>query len=190
MVIATRPQTTGQASQWGAVRITSLNPKFNGSHFGLPPSTIHRMTYWLGGRQIPVYYDVCAGPNWLSLNSGYHDIMRMHPTSARRRNYWTLVHAKTKEYGTFPRQENVQLNTDLLCMTMKCVCVCVSVCVCVCVRVCMCVCTCAWMKATEYPWKHWAQSSSATSSPSTISGFRLQKKVRGTVFKPGEVWIR
>ena len=28
----------------GAVRITSLNPKFNGSHFGLPPSSIHRMT--------------------------------------------------------------------------------------------------------------------------------------------------
>ena len=24
----------------GAVRITSLNPKFNGSHFGLPPSSI------------------------------------------------------------------------------------------------------------------------------------------------------
>ena len=28
----------------GAVRITSLNPKFNGSHFDLPPSSIHRMT--------------------------------------------------------------------------------------------------------------------------------------------------
>ena len=31
----------------GAVRITSLNPKFNGSHFGLPPSSIHRMTGWV-----------------------------------------------------------------------------------------------------------------------------------------------
>ena len=30
-----------------AVRITSLNPKFNGSHFGLPPSSIHRMTGWV-----------------------------------------------------------------------------------------------------------------------------------------------
>ena len=30
-----------------AVRITSLNPKFNGSHFGLPPSGIQRMTGWV-----------------------------------------------------------------------------------------------------------------------------------------------
>ena len=28
----------------GLVRITSRYPKFNGSHFGLPPSEIHRMT--------------------------------------------------------------------------------------------------------------------------------------------------
>ena len=34
-------------SPMGAVRITSLNPKFNGSHFGLPPSSIHRMTGWV-----------------------------------------------------------------------------------------------------------------------------------------------
>ena len=31
----------------GAVCITSLHPKFNGSHFGLPPSSIHRMTGWV-----------------------------------------------------------------------------------------------------------------------------------------------
>ena len=31
----------------GAVPITSLNPKFNRSHFGLPPSSIHRMTGWV-----------------------------------------------------------------------------------------------------------------------------------------------
>ena len=31
----------------GAVHITSLNPKFNGSHFGLPPSSIHRMAGWV-----------------------------------------------------------------------------------------------------------------------------------------------
>ena len=28
----------------GAVRITSWYPKFNGNHFGLPPSCIHKMT--------------------------------------------------------------------------------------------------------------------------------------------------
>ena len=28
----------------GLVRITSWRPNFNGSHFGLPPSEIHRMT--------------------------------------------------------------------------------------------------------------------------------------------------
>ena len=31
----------------GATCITSLHPKFNGSHFGLPPSSIHRMTGWV-----------------------------------------------------------------------------------------------------------------------------------------------
>ena len=31
----------------GAMRIASLNPKFNGSHFVLPPSSIHRMTGWV-----------------------------------------------------------------------------------------------------------------------------------------------
>ena len=41
----------------GAVRIASLNPKLNGSHFGLPPSRIHRMTGW-----VAVYHDVCARP--------------------------------------------------------------------------------------------------------------------------------
>ena len=33
----------------GLVRITSRYPEFNGRHFGLPPSTIHRMTA-LGGK--------------------------------------------------------------------------------------------------------------------------------------------
>ena len=31
----------------GTVRITSLSQKFNGSHFGLPPGSIHRMTGWV-----------------------------------------------------------------------------------------------------------------------------------------------
>ena len=39
-------------STMGAVRITSLNPKFNGSHFGLPPSSIHRMTGWVANCRI------------------------------------------------------------------------------------------------------------------------------------------
>ena len=33
-----------QRYQMGLVRITSWYPNFNGSHFGLPPSEIHRMT--------------------------------------------------------------------------------------------------------------------------------------------------
>ena len=40
------------SSKMGAVRITSLNPKFNGSHFGLPPSSIHRMTGWVANPRI------------------------------------------------------------------------------------------------------------------------------------------
>ena len=38
-------------SPMGAVRITSWNPKFNGSHFGLPPGSIHKMT-GLGGKMV------------------------------------------------------------------------------------------------------------------------------------------
>ena len=42
-----RPNYTRSNSRWmGAVRITSLNPKFNRIHFGLPPSGINRMTGW------------------------------------------------------------------------------------------------------------------------------------------------
>ena len=36
----------------GAVRITSLNPKFNGSHFVVPPSSTHRMTSWVANSRI------------------------------------------------------------------------------------------------------------------------------------------
>ena len=39
----------------GAVRITELNPKFNGGHIGLPPSSIHRMTGWVGFSRIMTY---------------------------------------------------------------------------------------------------------------------------------------
>ena len=56
-----RPQTISSAKYdfrhqtlhtMGAVRITSLNPKFNGSHFGLPPSSIPRMTGWVTNSRI------------------------------------------------------------------------------------------------------------------------------------------
>ena len=40
------------AQKMGAVRITSLNPKFNGSHFGLPPSSIQRLTGWVANSRI------------------------------------------------------------------------------------------------------------------------------------------
>ena len=36
----------------GAVRITPWYPKFNGSHFGLQPSSIHRMTGLRGGKMV------------------------------------------------------------------------------------------------------------------------------------------
>ena len=39
----------------GAVHITSLNPKFNESHFGLPPSSIQKMTGW-----VALHYNVCT----------------------------------------------------------------------------------------------------------------------------------
>ena len=38
------PSKKIRLSWMGLVRITSWYPKFNGSHFGLPPSEIHRMT--------------------------------------------------------------------------------------------------------------------------------------------------
>ena len=49
----------------GAVRIMSWYPELNGSHFGLPPSSIHRMT-GLGGN-FPYTYDVCIRPHCDSL---------------------------------------------------------------------------------------------------------------------------
>ena len=33
------------------MRVTSWYPRFNGSHFGLPPSSIHKMT-GLGGKMV------------------------------------------------------------------------------------------------------------------------------------------
>ena len=39
----------------GAVHITSLNPKFNESHVGLPPSSIQKMTGW-----VAVHCNVCT----------------------------------------------------------------------------------------------------------------------------------
>ena len=41
-----------EAYRMGAVRITSLNPKFSGSYFGLPPSSIHKMTSWVANSRI------------------------------------------------------------------------------------------------------------------------------------------
>ena len=48
-----QPQSvSSDMSIWmGCVRITSWYPNFNGSHFGLPPSEIHRMT-GLGGKKV------------------------------------------------------------------------------------------------------------------------------------------
>ena len=45
----------------GLVRITSWYPNFNGSHFGLPPSEIHRTAHndWTA-TQNRVNYDVFA----------------------------------------------------------------------------------------------------------------------------------
>ena len=42
--ITRRSCNSCELGQMGLVRITSWYPKFNGSHFGLPPSEIHRMT--------------------------------------------------------------------------------------------------------------------------------------------------
>ena len=48
----------------GAVRITSLNPKFNGCHFGLPPSSsIHRMTGWVANSRI--LWRMRTAPHWI-----------------------------------------------------------------------------------------------------------------------------
>ena len=40
-----------KCTKWGLVLIASLYPEFNGSHFGLPPSSIHQMT-GLGGKMV------------------------------------------------------------------------------------------------------------------------------------------
>ena len=47
----------------GAVCITSLNPKFNGSHFGLSPSSVHRMTGWVVISRI--LWRMRTAPIWL-----------------------------------------------------------------------------------------------------------------------------
>ena len=63
MYIKKLPQATNRPLvQMGAVRITSLNPKFNGSHFGLPPSSIQRLT-GLGGK-FPCTMTYAHGPHF------------------------------------------------------------------------------------------------------------------------------
>ena len=63
----------------GAVRITSLNPKFNGSHFGLPPSGIHRMNGWVANSRI--LWRMRTAP-----------IMRFKkPRRFKKRDFWTAV---------------------------------------------------------------------------------------------------
>ena len=44
-------QVLSSLAKMGLVCITSWYPKFNGSHFGLPPRSIHRMT-GLGGKMV------------------------------------------------------------------------------------------------------------------------------------------
>ena len=74
----------------GAVRITSLNPKFNGSHFGLPPQQ-YPQNDWLGGK-FPYTMTYAHGPHprhglgsrlgWREISTGGTTPM---PDSARAR---------------------------------------------------------------------------------------------------------
>ena len=70
----------------GPVRFTSWYPKFNGSHFGLPPSSIHRMD-WTGW-QFRVNYDVFAQATSSHMPEG----LIQDSTNARLHNkrYWKL----------------------------------------------------------------------------------------------------
>ena len=46
----------GMKPAMGAVRFSSLCPKFIGSHFGLPPSSINRMTEMGGNLKLTMTY--------------------------------------------------------------------------------------------------------------------------------------
>ena len=45
--VISAPKKLHKASQMGLVCITPWCPNFNGSHFGLPPISIHKMTGWV-----------------------------------------------------------------------------------------------------------------------------------------------
>ena len=58
------------------VHITSSNPKFNGSHFGLPPSCIHKMTGWVANSRVlwrmrtaPIFIELWFGAAFILVSS-------------------------------------------------------------------------------------------------------------------------
>ena len=94
--------------EWGAVRITSLNPKFNGSHFGLPlnstawlhasvtsekpifiaPGCIHKNDWLVGNFPFTMTY--AHGPH-----HGWHHVMRkwhsaINQIHAQRKKVWLI----------------------------------------------------------------------------------------------------
>ena len=67
-------QYSGRALRWGLCTITSWYPKFNGSHFGWPPSSIHRVS----GLGAFVFHLLFALSLSLFLSPFSHVLMR-HP---------------------------------------------------------------------------------------------------------------
>ena len=65
----------------GAVRITSSNPNFNRSHFGLPPSSIHTMTGWVANSRTLKFYKLSV--ETFGSNT-YQGTSWIWPTSRRR----------------------------------------------------------------------------------------------------------
>ena len=81
----------------GAVCIKSWYPKFNGSHFGLPPSSIHKMT-GLGGKWCERLHKRTAPIEtchklWELIHRSYNVMLKLGCSVTKRRlctNWWQL----------------------------------------------------------------------------------------------------
>ena len=81
--------------EMAVVRITSLSPKFNGSHFGLPCTQRYPQNDWTGW-QFPVHYDVCARRPFAAL--GVFTDINIFSSSILNANVFNL-HARVNLYA-------------------------------------------------------------------------------------------
>ena len=81
----------------GAVCITSSNPKFNGSHFALPPSSINRMTGWVANSRI--LWRMRTAP--IVNMHGFHILNSVHSEKTHKKTHAIKLCIKPRLMCTF-----------------------------------------------------------------------------------------